>query len=97
MQYKPLDHKIIIKIESKQQITKKGLIYLSSSQQKSNERIVIAAGPGRITDKGFKMPMQTKVGDIVLFDPEHRRQIDPKDSSLLVMFDGDVIAVLEEN
>jgi chaperonin GroES len=44
-----------------------GIILPSDSKEKPIEGVVVAIGPGRVNDNGFRVPMEVAVGDEVYF------------------------------
>ena len=46
--------------------TASGIILPETAKEKPQEGTVLAAGPGRTDDDGKRIPMDVKVGDVVL-------------------------------
>ena len=57
--------KILLKIQDGQETTKGGII-LTSNQNNYSYADVVAVGNGLFTQTGDRIPMSTKVGDVVL-------------------------------
>ncbi|MCB1274114.1 MAG: co-chaperone GroES, partial [Leucobacter sp.] len=64
---KPLEDRIVIKQVEAEQTTASGLVIPDSAKEKPSEGEVLAVGPGRIDDNGNRVPLDVKVGDIVLY------------------------------
>lgn len=65
MKIKPVTNFLHIKILMTEQKTKSGL-HLPSSETNTRKGIVMEVGPGKINDRGERLPMEAKVGDKVL-------------------------------
>ena len=64
-----------------------------SAKERPLEGEVIAAGPGRVTDDGTRLPMDLKVGDTIIYAQYSGTEIkDDDDEDLLVLRESDVLA-----
>ena len=63
---KPLEDRIVIKISEAEEKTASGLVIPDTAKEKPQEGTVVAVGPGRFDD-GVRVPMDIKVGDVVLY------------------------------
>lgn len=93
----PEDH-IIIKIEKKTEPEKSasGLFLVQSeADQPKNIGVVIAVGEGRQLRSGVRAPMDVKVGDKIMFDPNGTVKFKHEDEDYLSMFSVSVLAILE--
>lgn len=98
MQFKPLSNKVFIEAaEEEQQKTKSGIVLPETAEKEKFLRgTVRAAGPGKLTDKGERMPMGVKVGDRVLFKkPWSGDELEEDGKKLLVVDEEDILAILE--
>ena len=64
---KPLGDRVVIEPSPKEKQTKSGIVIPDTAEGKPMEGKIIAIGPGRLNEKGERVPMSVKVGDIVLF------------------------------
>jgi len=64
-----------------------------AERQKRGE--ILAVGNGSTNDKGDTRPMSVKVGDNVLFGKYAGTEVEVDGEELLVMSEGDIIAVVE--
>ena len=60
---KPLEDRIVIKSLEAEQTTASGLVIPDTAKEKPQEGEVLAVGPGRIDDKGNRVPLDVQVGD----------------------------------
>lgn len=65
----PMGDRIIVKREEVPDKTQGGILLVSPSQhaEKPREGVVVAVGPGRITEHGEFVPMSIDVGQKVMF------------------------------
>ena len=64
---KPLADRIVVKPAEAEQKTSSGLFIPDNAKEKPMQGKVVAVGPGRKNDKGEIVPMEVKVGDVVLY------------------------------
>ena len=64
---KPLEDRIVIKSLEAEQTTASGLVIPDTAKEKPQEGEVLAVGPGRIDDKGNRVPLDINVGDRVIY------------------------------
>lgn len=65
----PCGNMVLLRIVPKDK-TESGLVIPHSAQDRSRA-IVLAVGPGRVTDTGERVPVDLKAGDRVLFGQAH--------------------------
>ena len=95
MKIRPLQDRILV--ERIEEETKKGgIIIPDSAKEKPQQGKVIAAGPGRIDEKGNRIPMEVKKGDTILFGKYSGNEIRIGDEEHLIMREDDVLAVIEK-
>lgn len=92
---KPLEDRIVIKQVEAEQTTASGLVIPDSAKEKPSEGEVLAVGPGRIDDNGNRVPLDVKVGDIVLYSKYGGTEVKYGGSEFLVLSARDVLAVVE--
>lgn len=94
---KPLEDKIIVKVNEPEQVTASGLVIPGSSQEKSNEATVIAVGPGMILGDGSKIEADVKVGDVVIFSKYAGTEVSHNGEDFLILAIRDIFAIVEKN
>ncbi|MGD9606551.1 MAG: co-chaperone GroES [Leucobacter sp.] len=92
---KPLEDRIVIKQVEAEQTTASGLVIPDSAKEKPSEGEVVAVGPGRIDDNGNRVPLDVKVGDIVLYSKYGGTEVKYGGDEFLVLSTRDVLAVVE--
>ena len=92
---KPLEDRIVIKQVEAEQVTSSGLVIPDTAKEKPQEGKVIATGPGRIDDKGNRVPLDVNVGDIVIYSKYGGTEIKHGGQEYLILSARDVLAVVE--
>jgi chaperonin GroES len=90
----PLHDRVLIKrIEEKESI-KGGIIIPDTAKEKPQEGEVIAAGAGKINDKGERVALDVKAGDRVLFGKYSGTEIKVDDEDYLILREDEILAKL---
>ena len=92
---KPLEDRIIIKQVEAEETTASGLVIPDSAKERPQEGEVVAVGPGRIDDKGNRVPLDVNVGDIVIYSKFGGTEVKVGEDDYLVLSARDVLAVIE--
>ncbi|MDR1427905.1 MAG: co-chaperone GroES [Bifidobacteriaceae bacterium] len=91
---KPLEDRIVVRPLEAEQTTASGLVIPDTAKEKPQEGEVIAVGPGRIDDKGNRIPLDIAVGDKVIFSKYGGTEVKYADEDLLILSARDVLAVV---
>ena len=91
---KPLEDRIVVRPSAAEQVTASGLVIPDTAQDKPQEAEVIAVGPGRVDDKGVRIPVDVSVGDIVIFSKYGGTELKYNNEEYLVLSARDVLAVI---
>lgn len=94
MNITPLEDRILIKPLEAETKTAGGIIIPDSAKEKPQKGEVIAAGPGKITDKGQKIMVSLKKGDQVLYGKYSGTEITIDGDDYLIVRESDVLAVI---
>jgi len=96
MTIKPLGDHILIEPISKEEKTKEGIFLPETTEKERPEQgKVVAVGPGRRLPSGKTLPIEIKVGDIVLFTKYAPNEIKVGDREYLITREEDILAILE--
>jgi chaperonin GroES len=90
MNLKPLQDRVIVKVEESEKTTASGLILTQTAQDKSNRGIVIDVGPGKY-DSGVFVETTVKSGDTVMFELTGAAEME---SNYMVMRESSIIAII---
>ena len=93
---KPLEDRILVEPLEAETTTASGLVIPDTAKEKPQEGKVVAAGPGRIDDKGNRVPMDVKVGDVVIFCKYCGTEVRYNATDYLLLNARDILAVVEK-
>lgn len=91
---KPLEDRIVVKPVEAEQVTASGLVIPDTAKEKPQEAEVVAVGPGRVDDKGVRIPVDVSVGDKVIFSKYGGTELKYNGTEYLVLSARDVLAVI---
>jgi chaperonin GroES len=95
MKIRPLQDRILVE-RIEEEVKKGGIIIPDSAKEKPQQGKVVAAGPGKVDEKGNRIAMEVKKGDIILFGKYSGNEIRIGDEEHLIMREDDVLAVIEK-
>jgi chaperonin GroES len=93
---KPLEDRIVVEPLEAEQVTASGLVIPDTAKEKPQEGKVVAVGPGRFDDKGSRVPVDVKVGDVVLYSKYGGTEVKYSGQEYLVLSARDVLAIIEK-
>ena len=93
---KPLEDRILVQPLEAETTTASGLVIPETAKEKPQEGKVLAVGPGRVDDKGVRVPMDIKVGDIVIYSKYGGTEVKYSGEDYLLLNARDVLAVVEK-
>ena len=64
---RPLDDRVVVESVDAAEKTAGGILLPDTAKQKPQRGVVIAAGPGKLSDEGVRLALSVQVGDEVLF------------------------------
>ena len=88
----PLGDRLVVKPIAKEEVTKSGIVLPDTAKEKPQEGEVLAVGPGRLTDDGQRIPMDIKVGDIIIYAKYGGSEIKIDSEELIILREADVLA-----
>jgi len=90
--FKPLGNRVVIEpTESDEQVSAGGIFIPDTAKEKPQEGTVVAAGPGRLTDEGNRVPMDLKVGDTVVYSKYAGTEYKEGEIEYLVLREDDIL------
>jgi chaperonin GroES len=95
MKFRPLHDRVVVRRLEGEDKTKGGIIIPDTVKEKPQEGEVVAIGPGARDESGKLVPLDLKVGDVVLFGKWSGSEIKIDGKELLIMKESDVMGVIE--
>ena len=92
---KPLHDRVVVKRLESEEKPAGGIIIPDTAKEKPMQAEVVAVGPGGRDESGKLIPLDVKVGDIVLFAKWAGTEVKLDGVELLVMKESDIIGIVE--
>ena len=90
--FKPLGNRVVIEpLEGEEQVSAGGIYIPDTAKEKPQEGTIVAAGPGRLTDDGNRVPMELEVGDTVVYSKYAGTEYKEGDGEYLVLREDDIL------
>jgi len=96
MNIRPLGDRLLVEPVEQEETIAGGLLLPETAKEKPQRGNVLAAGAGRYDEDGERIPMDVKVGDLILFAKYAGTEIKLDGKKLLIMKETDVLGVIEE-
>ncbi len=93
---KPLEDRVLVQPLEAETTTASGLVIPDTAKEKPQEGKVIAAGPGRVDDKGNRVPMDVAEGDVIIFSKYGGTEVRYNGQDYLLLNSRDILAVVEK-
>jgi len=88
----PSADRVVVKPISQEEVTKGGIILPDTAKEKPQEGKVIAVGPGRLSEDGKRVPMDIKVGDIVIYQKYGGFEYKLGGEDVIILSERDILA-----
>ena len=96
MKLQPLNDHVFLEPLEEVKTTKSGILLPETAEkEKPVKAKVVAVGPGKLNEKGERMPMSVKVGNLVLFKKYGPDELEVDGKKYLVGEEADVLAIIE--
>ena len=89
----PTDDRVILKLDHSDKVTQSGFIV--PSREVPNQGEVVAVGAGRYNSNGVLIPMDVKVGDVVVFEHSMAYGIELDGESYVTLPQAGILAIME--
>ena len=93
MKFRPLHDRVLIKVLDSEAKTAGGIIITDTAKEKPQEGEVVAIGPGGKTEEGKLLPMDVKIGDIVLFGKWSGTEVKIDNKEYSIMKESDIMGI----
>ena len=90
--FKPLGNRIVIEPSAETEDVSAGGIYIpDTAKEKPQEGMVVAVGPGKMTDDGKRIPMEVAVGETVIYGKYSGTEYRVGETEYVVLREDDVL------
>ena len=93
---KPLEDRVLVQPLEAEQTTASGLVIPDTAKEKPQEGKVLSVGPGRVDDKGKRIPVDVAEGDIVIFSKYGGTEVKYGGEEYLLLNARDILAVVSK-
>jgi len=90
--FNPLGNRIVVEPqEGDDQMSAGGIYIPDTAKEKPQEGVVVAIGPGRLSDEGKRIPMEVSVGDTVVYSKYGGTEYREGSTDYLVLREDDIL------
>jgi chaperonin GroES len=95
MKLKPLADRVIVKQTEAEEKTASGIYLPDAAKEKPTKGKVIAVGPGKVDEKGKRMELNVKNGDMVYYGKYSGTEVEVDGVKFVILRESDLLGVLE--
>jgi chaperonin GroES len=96
MNFRPLHDRVLVRPLDGDEKTTGGIIIPDTAKEKPSEGKVIAVGPGAKTEDGKILPMEVKIGDLVLFGKWSGTEVKIDGVEYSIMKESDIMGIMSK-
>jgi chaperonin GroES len=96
MKIRPLNDRVLVLREEKEQKSTGGIIIPDTAKEKSQRGKVIAVGPGKLSKDGKRIPMDVKAGDRIFFSKYAGTDIKIDGVEQVFMSEDDILSIVNK-
>ena len=95
MKLRPLHDNVLVKRTEEEETSSGGIILSGSAKEKPSQGVVVAVGPGKVSESGDSKPLNVSVGDTVIFGQYGGNEIKLDGDEYLILSERDIFGVVE--
>lgn len=95
MNIRPLRDHVVVRRKDEETTSAGGIVLPGSAKEKPNQGVVLAVGPGAVSDSGDVRPVDVKVGDAVLFGQYSGNAVKIDGEEVIIMKESEIYGVIE--
>ena len=96
MKFRPLHDRVVVKRIDAEEKTAGGIIIPDSAKEKPSQGEILSVGGGGRDETGKLIPIDLKVGDIVLFGKWSGTEVKIDGQEVLIMKESDILGVITD-
>ena len=96
MNFRPLHDRVLVQPLDGEEKTAGGIIIPDTAKEKPSEGKIIAVGHGAKTEDGKILPMEVKVGDLVLFGKWSGTEVKIDGVEYSIMKESDIMGIMSK-
>jgi chaperonin GroES len=94
--FKPLGNRVLVRRLEAEEKLAGGIILPDTAKKKQEQAEIIAIGTGKKDKQGNTIPMEVKVGDVILMEKYSGQEITLEDEEYVILRADDIIAIIEK-
>ena len=94
LSFKPLGGRVLVEPIEQEEVTAGGIVLPETAKEKPQQGKILAAGPGDRNDKGERIAMDVKVGDVVLFAKYSGTEVKIEGKKVLILRESDILGIV---
>lgn len=91
---KPLADRVVVEPVAADEKSAGGIILPDTAKEKPQQGIIVAVGPGKVSDSGTLVKMSVKAKDRVLYGKYSGTEVTIDGTEYLIMRESDILAIL---
>ena len=91
----PLADRVVVRANEREEMTLSGIVLPDTAKEKPQEGTIVAVGPGRLNEKGERVPLGVKSGDTVLYSKYAGTEVKIDGEELLILKETDILAIVK--
>lgn len=92
----PLADRLVVKNIQQEEVLASGIVIPDTAKEKPQQAEVLAVGPGRLDEKGNRVPMEINVGDTIIYAKYSGNEIKIDQEEYLILSEKDVLAKIQK-
>ena len=96
MNIKPLGDRVLVKAVEENEQVRGGIIIPDTAKEKPQQGEIKAVGPGKRGEDGTILPMNVKVGQVVLYGKYAGTEVKIDGEDYLIMSESDIYGIVEK-
>ena len=95
MKIRPLQDRVVVKRQDEETTSAGGIVLPGSATEKPQQGEVVAVGPGKKSEDGKNTPVDSKVGDHVVFGQYGGNTVKIDGEEFLILNESEIYGVIE--
>ena len=91
---KPLSDRVVVEPAAAEEKSSGGIILPDTAQEKPQQGVVVAVGPGKVSDSGTLVSMSVKEGDKILYGKYSGTEVNVAGTDYIIMRESDILAIM---
>jgi chaperonin GroES len=96
MKFRPLHDRVVVRRIDAEAKSAGGIIIPDTAKEKPSQGEIVAVGPGGRDEAGKLIPIDVRVGDVVLFGKWSGTEVKIDGQELLIMKESDIMGVIDQ-